>query len=68
MLMQRARVNSSLSGFKVNNGGVEVTHLQFADVTLFLCDRDVEQIRTLRQSLMTQHESECTEQTTSTSD
>lgn len=43
-------MNGWLRGFDVarNGGNLEITHLQYADDTLILCDADEDQLKILR--------------------
>ena len=47
-LMERANQTGLISGFSVENYNHEVTHLQFADDTIILCDATPVQIDTLK--------------------
>ena len=51
-MLLKAKERSVLEGFKVDRNRVRVTHLQFADDTIFFADSCAEELQTLKNLLL----------------
>ena len=47
-LMEKVKHNNLIKGFAVENANTEVTHLQFADDTIMLCEASLDQLQNLK--------------------
>lgn len=52
LLIDKAAVHHGISGFQASSQGTKITHLQFADGTIFFLDADTFQVKTLQDILL----------------
>ena len=47
VLMEKARQMGLITGFVIDDSGLEVTHLQFADHSIIFCDASLDEVHEL---------------------